>query len=94
MVVGDAGAMRNGDGQASGDVGIGDADKTIEALGEVVIGVDGSFVEGAGAGTAETRSGIAGWRTTEIVLALLIPGESKIGFGAVGIFHAGPPDLD
>src|SRR5580692_779411 len=50
VVIGHAGAVRNGDGQTAADVGIGDARKSVEALGEVMIHVERRLVEGARAG--------------------------------------------
>src|SRR3984885_1006822 len=93
IVIGDAGAMRNSDGQTAAHVGICNSGKSVEALGEVMIRIDGRLVEGARAGTAETGFGRAGRRNTEVVLPLLIPGESEVGFAAVGVLHARPPDL-
>src|SRR5271170_5539193 len=91
--IGDAGAMRNGDGQTATHIGIRNSGKRVETLGEVMIHIERRLVEGARAGSAETGSGRAGRRNTEVVLALLIPGESEVGFAAVGVLHARPPDL-
>ena len=47
--------MRNGDGQTAAYVGICNSGKTVETLGEVMIHIERPLVEGARAGTAETR---------------------------------------
>jgi hypothetical protein len=91
--IGDAGAMRNGDGQTAGYVGIRNSDKTVETLGEVMIRIERPLVEGARAGSAETGCGRAGRRNTEVALPMLIPGQSDVGFAALGVLHARPPDL-
>src|SRR6202050_1991890 len=91
--IGDAGAMRNGDGQTAGHVRIRKSGRTVETLGEVVIRIKRPLVESARAGTAETGCGRAGLRNTEVVLPLLIPGQSDVGFAVVSVFHARPPDL-
>src|SRR5271170_2729966 len=93
VVIGDAGAMRNGDGQTAAHVGIRKSGKSVETLGEVMIRVERPLVEGARAGSAETGGGRAGRGNTEVVLPLLIPGESEVGFAAVGVLHARPPDI-
>ena len=67
-LIGDAGAMRNGDGQTAAHVGIRNSGKTVETLGEVMIRIERHLVEGARAGTAETGCGRAGRRNTEVVL--------------------------
>jgi len=85
--------MRNGDGQPAAHVGIRNSGKTVETLGEVMIHIKRPLVEGARAGTAETGCGRAGRRKTEVVLPLLIPGESEVGFAAVGVLRARPPDV-
>src|SRR5271163_3545391 len=84
VVIGDAGAMRNGDGQTAAHPGIGNSGKTIETLGEVMIQIERPLVEGARAGSAET-GGRAGRRLTEVVLPLLIPGQSDVGFAVGGV---------
>src|SRR5271155_713734 len=68
-----AGAVRNGDGQTAGDVGIRKSEKSVKALGEVMVGIERALVEGAGAGSTEI-SGCAGLRNAEVILPLLIPG--------------------
>src|ERR1700683_2282330 len=88
----DAGAVRNGNGQTTGHDGIGNSYVTVQTLGEVMIRVERHLVEGARAGTSEI-SGRAGLRNTEVVLPLLIPGHSDVGFRAVSVFRARPPDL-
>ena len=55
--IGDAGAMRNGDGQTAGHEGIRNPGKTVETFGEVVIRIERPLVERARAGTAETGCG-------------------------------------
>src|ERR1700689_5890577 len=85
--------MRNGDGQTAVHVGIRNSGKTVETLGEVTIRIERPLVEGARAGTAETGFGRAGRRKTEVVLQLMIPGRSDVGFAADGVFAARPPDL-
>jgi len=40
VVIGHAGAVRNGDGQTTGDVGIRNSAKNVETLGEVVIRIE------------------------------------------------------
>src|ERR1700722_16626820 len=50
VVIRDTGAVRNGDGQTAADVGIRNARKSVEALGEVMIHVERRLVEGARAG--------------------------------------------
>lgn len=72
--------MRNGDGQTSTHVGILNSGKRVETLGEVVIQIERPLVEGARAGSAETRCDRAGLGNTEVVLPLLIPRESDVGF--------------
>jgi hypothetical protein len=52
--IGDAGAMRNGDGQTAAHVGIRNSGKTVETLGEVMIRIEGHLVEGARAGTRKS----------------------------------------
>src|SRR5271168_2218170 len=91
--IGDAGAMRNGDGQTAAHVGIRIPGKSVETLGEVIIHIERKLVEGARAGSPETGGGRAGRRTTEVALPLLIPGKSEVGFAAVGVLYAGPPDI-
>src|SRR5580700_3146031 len=54
VLIGDAGAMRNGDGQTAAHVGIRDSGKGVEALSEVMIRIERPEVEGARAGSAET----------------------------------------
>src|SRR5277367_1380797 len=93
VVVGDAGAMRNGDGQTAAHIGIRNSGKSVESLGEVMIRIERHLIEGARAGSAETGCGRAGRRNTKGVLPLLIPGQSEVGFAAVGVLHARPPDL-
>src|SRR5271154_3331559 len=93
VVIGDAGAMRNGDGQTAAHVGVLNSGKSVETLGEVMIRIARHLVKGARAGSAETGCGRAGLRNTEVVLPLLIPGQSDVGFAAVGVLHARPPDL-
>src|ERR1700678_1962951 len=93
VVIGDAGAMRNGDGQTAAHVRICNSGKTVETLGEVMIHIERLLVEGARAGTAETGCGRAGRRNTEVVLQLVIPGKSDVGFAVHGVFQARPPDL-
>src|ERR1700688_1451557 len=93
VVIGNAGAVRNGDGQTAVHVGIRNSGKSVETLGEVMIRIERHLVESARAGSPETGCGRAGRGKTEVVLALLIPGESEVGFAAVGVLHAAPPDL-
>ena len=50
--IGDAGAMRNGDGQTAGHEGIRKSGKTVETLSEVMIHIERPLVEDAWAGTA------------------------------------------
>ena len=85
--------MRNGDGQTAGHEGIRKSGKTVETLREVMIHIERPLVEGAWAGTAETGCDRAGFRNTEVVLHLFIPGESDVGFAVVRVFHTRPPDL-
>src|ERR1039457_7516348 len=92
-VIWDTRAMRNGDGQTAAHVGIRNSGKRVETFGEVMIRIERPLVEGARAGTAETGYGRAGRRNTEVVLPLLIPGESGVGFSTVGVLRARPPDL-
>src|SRR6202035_3888054 len=91
-VIGDAGAMRNRNGESAAYPGICNSGKTVETLGEVMIEIKRPFVEGASARGAEI-SGYAGRWDTEGVLPLLIPGESDVGFAAVGILRTRPPDV-
>src|SRR5271170_301816 len=91
--IGDAGAMRNGDGQTAAHIGIRNSGKRVETLGEVMIRIARHLVEGARAGSAEAGYGIAFLRNTEVVLPLLIPGKSKVGFATVGVLHARPPKI-
>ena len=76
----DAGAMRNGDGQTATHVRVRKSRKTVEALGEVMIRIERHLIKSSRTGTAETRRGRAGLRNSEVVLPLLIPGESDVGF--------------
>src|SRR6202034_458349 len=92
-VIGDARAMRNGDGQTAAHIGICNSGEGVETLGEVMIRIKRPLVEGARAGTAETGCDGAGLWNTEVVLPLLIPSESEVGFAAVGVLCACPPDL-
>src|SRR5271167_2069767 len=85
--------MRNGDSQTAAYVGICNSGKTVETLGEVMICIERHLVEGARAGSAKAGCGRAGRRNTEVVLPLLIPGESNVGFGPVGVLRARPPDV-
>src|SRR6202050_1114926 len=93
VVIGDARAMRNGDGQTAAHIGIRNSGKSVETLGEVMIHIERLLVEGARAGTAETGFGRAGRRNTEVVLQLMIPGQSDVGFAVDSVFQARPPDL-
>ena len=79
-VIGNAGAMRNGDGQTAADPGIRNSGKTVETFGEVMIHIERPLIERARAGRAETGRGRAGRRITEVVLPLLIPREGEVGF--------------
>ena len=45
--IGNAGTMRNGDGQAAGHIGTRNSGKSVEALGEMMIYIERSLVEGA-----------------------------------------------
>src|ERR1700726_3424494 len=54
VVIGDTGAVRNGDGQTAADVGIRNAGIGVETLGEVMIRIERNLVEEARAGSAET----------------------------------------
>src|SRR6202043_2874383 len=92
VVIRDAGAVRNGDGQTAADVGIRNAGIGVETFGEVMIRIERHLVEEARAGSAET-GGRAGRRNTEVVLPLMIGGQSDVGFAVVSIFHARPGDL-
>src|SRR6202043_1063969 len=92
VVIGDAGAVRNGDGQTAADVGIRNAGIGIETLGEVMIRIARNLVEEARAGSAET-AGRASRRNTEVVLPLRIGGQSDVGLAVVSVFHARPGDL-
>src|SRR5271156_2324353 len=85
--------MGNGDGQTAAHVGIRNSGKQVETLGDVTIRVERPLVEGARAGRAETGCLRAGRGNTEVVLQLMIPGESDVGFFVDGVFCAGPPDL-
>src|SRR5208282_1095559 len=67
VVIGDAGAVRNGDGQTAADVGIRNAGINVATLGEVMIRIERNLVEGARAGTAETGDGRAGRRNAKVV---------------------------
>src|ERR1700722_4656650 len=93
VVIRDAGAMRNGDAQTAARVGIRNSGKSVETLGEVMIGIERPLVEGARAGSAETGCGRAGRRHTEVVLELVIPGERDVSFFVDCVFRARPPDL-
>src|SRR5208282_685192 len=93
VVIGDAGLVRNGDGQTAADVGIRNAGINVETLGEVMIRVERKFVEGARAGTAEASRDRAARGKTKVVLLLMVPSRSNVGFGVVSVFHARPPDL-
>src|SRR5271155_3884080 len=84
--IGDAGAVRNGDGQTAADVGIRNAGVSIETLGEVMIRIKRTLVEEARAGSAKT-GGRAGRRNTKVVLPLMIVGQSDVGFAVVSVFH-------
>src|SRR5580700_11867809 len=53
VVIGDAGTMRNGDGQTAAYPGIRNSDKAVETLGEVMIRIERPLIEGACAGAAE-----------------------------------------
>src|ERR1700761_2646356 len=53
-VIGHAGSMRDGDGQAAVYVGIRNSRETVETLGEVMIHIERSLVQVARARTAET----------------------------------------
>src|SRR5580698_3710101 len=88
-----AGTMRNGDGQTSAHEGIRNSDVTVETFGEVIVRVERRLIKIARAGTAETSCAATGRRNTEGVLPLLIPGPSDVGFFAVSVFRARPPDL-
>src|SRR5271170_3636643 len=66
VVIGDAGTMRNGDGQTAAHPGIRNSGKAVETLGEVMIHIEGPLVEGARAGSAETVCDRAGRRKTEV----------------------------
>src|SRR6202043_2553919 len=92
VVIGDTGAVRNGDGQTAADVGIRNAGIGVETLGEVMIRIERNLVEEARAGSAET-GGRAGRRHTEVVLPLMIGGQGDVGFAVVSVFHARPGDL-
>src|ERR1700722_2038961 len=91
--IADAGAVRNGDGQTAGDVGIRNAGISVETLGEVMVGIERNLVEGARAGTAETGGGRAGRGNTVVVLPQTIVGQSDVGFAVVSVFHTRPRDL-
>src|SRR5271169_6183592 len=86
--VGDAGAMRNGDGQTAAHVGVRNSGKTVETLGEAMIDIERLLVEVARAGSAETGRGRAGRRNTEVVLRMMVQCESDVGFDAVGVLNA------
>jgi hypothetical protein len=49
--------VRNGDGETTADVGIRNADISVERLGEVMIHIERTLVEVARARSPETRSG-------------------------------------
>src|ERR1700683_4509736 len=68
--IGDAGAMRNGDGQTTGHEGIRKSGKSVETLGEVMIDIERPEFEVARAGTAEAGCDRAGRGNTEGVLGL------------------------
>ena len=85
--------MRKGDGQAAAHEGIRNSGKRVETFGEVMVHIERPLVEGARAGRAETGCDRAGLRNAEVILPLLIPGESGVGFLAVSVFRACPPDL-
>src|SRR5271154_843928 len=93
VVIGDAGAMRNSDGQTAAHIGIRNSGKQVETLGDVTIRIERPLVKGARAGGAETGCLRAGRGNTEVVLQLMIPGESDVGFFVDGVFCARPPDL-
>ena len=52
-VIGDAGAMRNGDSQTAAHEGICNSGKRVETLGEVMVQVERPLVEATRAGSAE-----------------------------------------
>jgi hypothetical protein len=52
--IGNAGLMRNGDGQAAAHEGISKPGKTVETMSEAMIGIERPLVERARAGAAET----------------------------------------
>src|SRR6202041_3050466 len=91
--IGDAGAVRNGDGQTAAHVGIRNSGISVETLGEMMIRIQRKLIEGARAGSPETGGGRAVGGKTEVVLLLMVPGHSDVGFDVVSVFHARPPDL-
>src|SRR5271154_195510 len=93
VVIGDAGAMRNSDGQTAAHIGIRNSGKQVETLGDMTIRIERPLVEGARAGSAETGCLRAGRGNSEVVLQLMIPGESYVSFFVDRVFRACPPDL-
>src|SRR4029077_3447824 len=93
VVIGDAGAVRNGDGRTAANVGIRNSGINVQALGEVMIRIERNLVEVARAGSAETGGGRAGRWNTKVVLLQTIVGQSDVGFAVVGVFHTRPVDL-
>ena len=81
MEIGDAGAMRNRDGQTAGHVGIRNPGKRVETLGEVMIHIGRRLVEGARAGSAKTGRGAGVRIFTEVVLQLPIPDIGEYRYG-------------
>src|SRR5580704_6771299 len=94
VVIGNAGAVRNGDFQTAGDLGIRNAGINVETFGEVIIRIKRILVERARAGTAPSGDGAADRRKTEVVLNLTIVGKSDVGLAIERVFHTGPHDLD
>src|SRR3984957_3120143 len=92
VVIGDSRAVGNGDGQTAADVGVCNAGIGVETFGEVMIRIERNLVEEARAGSAEA-AGRAGRRNTEVLVPLMIGGQSDVGLAVESVFHARPGDL-
>src|SRR5579862_7730677 len=66
VLIGNAGAMRNGDGQTALHVGNSNSRKPVETRGEAMVHIERVLVESAGAGSAETGFGRAGRGNTKV----------------------------
>ena len=85
--------MRNGNAQTAAHVGIRNSSKSVETVGEVMIRIERPLIQGARAGSAETGCRRAGRRNAEVVLELMIPDESDVGFFVDRVFRTRPPHL-